>query len=557
MLIRLEIQHFVIVEHLELEFHKGFTALTGETGAGKSILVDALALALGARADPCVVACGQKRAEIAATFDVAPLPLVRKWLADNDFPVEEELLLRRVVEVSGRSRAYINGSAASVQQIKSVGEFLVDIHGQHAYQSLLRAEYQRDLLDAYGGLTNLARQVADAWQEWQYLATEFAAIQAGNEAKLKEKDMLTWQIHELEEANFSPEEWPDLEAEQRRLAHAEALTEHARRALAALCEEEGACEERLSGAAESLGEIAALDEEMTESLSMLRSAQAELAEVATALRRYADRLEIDPERLLEVEERQKLVLSLARKHHVEISGLPEALSALRRRHAELSAHTDLETFEVRVKEAFQRYHDQAARLSSERAKCAEGLSEAVSRQMQNLAMSQGCFVVCFRPLKNGTAHGYEQPEFCVAGLASDQNVPLSKVASGGELSRISLALQVVVTRGASVATLIFDEVDVGIGGGVAEVVGRLLAKAGEDRQVLCVTHLPQVAACAAEQWQVSKEKEKDRMVSRIDFLDDEGREREIARMLGGLEITETTLQHARELLASGAKNRLK
>ncbi|MDR2637630.1 MAG: DNA repair protein RecN [Zoogloeaceae bacterium] len=549
MLTHLAIRDFVIVDRLELEFQAGFTALTGETGAGKSILVDALALALGERADPGVVRGGKERAEIAATFDLASLPEAKAWLAGQDFPADDELLLRRVVEAGGRSRAYINGSAASVQQLKAIGELLVDIHGQHAHQSLLRAEAQRELFDMHGGLSGLAAEVAASWKEWRRLADLLAAAEAGGEAGERERDMLAWQIRELEETALQPSEWAELEAEQRRLAHAASLIEGAQYALAALSDGEGACESLLSAVADRLAGMAALDHELEEGAQIVQSAQAEISEVVTLLRRYADRVELDPARLAAVETRQETLLALARKHRVEVEALPGVLAALQARHAELAASTDLAALAEKVTEARAAYRSLAARLSAGRGKTAAALEKDVSAEMQRLALTSGRFVVALPPREGGSANGDEQVEFRVAGLAADEARPLAKVASGGELSRISLALQVVASQNARVPTLVFDEVDVGIGGGVAEIVGRLLNQLGKERQVLCVTHLPQVAARADHHWQVSKSAAEGRISSHIAPLAPEERIHEIARMLGGVEITATTRQHARELLA--------
>ena len=556
MLLSLSIRDFVIVDRLDLEFDAGFGTLTGETGAGKSILIDALALALGERADPGVVRSGKEKAEVSATFELSHLPVAAAWLAAQDISIEDEaapeLILRRVVEAGGRSRAYINGSAATVQQLREVGEFLVDIHGQHAHQSLLRADAQRELLDTHGNLTDLAKEVAAAWKTWRDLAKTLAAAEAGSAASLQERDMLAWQLKELEDLNFQPAEWPELEAEQRRLAHAASLIEGAQFALAALSDGEGACESLLNRISVRLSDMAEVDAELAEASAVLQSAQAEISEVVSLLRRYADRVELDPERLREIETRQEAVLALARKHRVHPDTLPDALpdllARLRQRHAELEAVADVEALGAKAKAAQQAYAALARKLSAGREKTAATLGAAVSQQMQQLALTSGRFEVALTPLPEGSANGNEQVEFRIAGLAANEARALAKVASGGELSRISLALQVVASQNARVPTLIFDEVDVGIGGGVAEIVGRLLHQLGETRQVLCGTHLPQVAARADWHWQVSKSAQNNVISSHIAALDDAGRVEEVARMLGGVEITPTTRQHARELL---------
>ena len=550
MLVHLAIRDFVIVDRLELEFSRGFGALTGETGAGKSILIDALALTLGERADPGVVRAGREKAEVSAAFDVAGLPDVRAWLSAQDLEAGDELILRRVVDGGGRSRAYINGSPGTVQQLREVGEFLVDIHGQHAHQSLLRPEAQRALLDAHGGLQASARAVAGAWREWRQLQERLEVARAGSEASRREREMLQWQIQELEALDFSAREWGELEAEQRLLAHAASLIEGAQYALAALSEGEGACESRVAGVVDRLQEMAGVDPALEATAALLQSVQAELGEAVSALRRYSDRVDLDPARLTQVEERMNAVLALARKHRVAPEALPDLLVEWRERLGRLEEAADVEALAARTEAARENYLGLARILSEGRRQVAASLGRAVSEQMRDLALGSGRFEVGLLPIVGGSAQGLEQVEFRVGGLASSEARPLAKVVSGGELSRISLALQVVTSRNASVPTLIFDEVDVGIGGGVAEIVGRLLHQLGRERQVLCVTHLPQVAARADWHWQVSKAGQAGQVTSRIEVLDAEGRVEEVARMLGGVEITETTRHHARELLGA-------
>ncbi len=548
MLLHLTVRDFVIVDRLELEFSRGFGALTGETGAGKSILIDALALTLGERADAGVVRSGCDKAEVTAVFDVQSLHEVRDWLSAQDMSQDDDLMLRRVVDAGGRSRAYINGSACTVQQLREVGEFLVDIHGQHAHQSLLRSDAQRQLLDAHAGLVPLAREVAGAWKTWRQLDSALSAAREGSEAGQRERDMLSWQVQELSQLEFSANEWSELETEQRRLAHAASLLEGAQYGLAALTEGEGACETVLGSVGERLVDMAEVDPELAEASALLQSAQAEISEVVSLLRRYGDRMELDPGRLAEVEQRMGAVLTLARKHRVEPVELPELLDQWKQRLESLEEAADVEALALKVEESWQHYVSLATQLSAGRKQVAEALGRDVSAQMSALALGSGRFEVALLPIDGGGAAGMEQVEFRVGGLAASDARPLAKVASGGELSRISLALQVVTSRNASVPTLIFDEVDVGIGGGVAEIVGRLLHQLGQERQVLCVTHLPQVAARADWQWQVSKDGASGAVISRIAELDGEGRVEEIARMLGGVDITDTTRSHARELL---------
>jgi len=548
MLQHLTIRDFVIVDRLELSFLAGFGALTGETGAGKSILIDALALALGERADAGVVRSGCEKAEVAATFDIAAQPQVRDWLLANDLEGDDELLLRRVVDAGGRSRAYINGSPATVQQLREVGEWLVDIHGQHAHQSLLRAEAQRTLLDTHAGLTGVAREVAAAWKIWRDAEQMLRTASEGVDALQREREQLQWQIGELDSLAFGDDEWATLDVEHRRLGHAASLIKGAQYALAVLSDDDAACERQIDGVATRLGNLAEYDPALAEVAALIGSVQAELSDAVSTLRRYADRADLDPARLTQVERRMDAVMSHSRKYRVQPAELPGLLAGWRQRLAELDEAADLAALETKVATACQDYLAQAGKLSAGRKKAATEMGLAVSEIMRQLALSSGRFEVALVPVADGAVYGLEQVEFRIGGLAGNEAKPLAKVASGGELSRISLAIQVLTSRSASVPTLIFDEVDVGIGGGVAEIVGRLLRELGSERQVLCVTHLPQVAAQANWQWQVSKATRDGVTLSAIQPLDDSGRVQEIARMLGGVEISVITIQHARELL---------
>jgi len=548
MLRHLTIRDFVIVDRLELEFSTGFGTLTGETGAGKSILIDALTLALGERADAGVIRSGCDKAEVAATFDISALPEVRAWLLANDFDADSELLLRRVVDAGGRSRAYINGSSATAQQLREVGEWLVDIHGQHAHQSLLRSDAQRALLDAHAGLGGLVREVGSAFRVWREAGQALTAASEGAEALAREREQLEWQVRELAALSFGEDEWAGLDVEHRRLAHAASLIDGAQFALGVLAEDEGACERQIDSVATRLTSLAEYDPALEEVAALVQSVQAELSEAVSTLRRYADRADLDPARLAEVERRMDAVMANARKYRVQPPELPALLAGWQRRLGELEVAADLAALQARAAAAQKEYLTLAGQLSSGRQKAATEMGQAVSEVMRQLALSSGRFEVALLPIENGQAYGLEQVEFRVGGLAGNEAKPLAKVASGGELSRISLAIQVLTSRSASVPTLIFDEVDVGIGGGVAEIVGRLLHELGGERQVLCVTHLPQVAAQANWQWQVSKATRDGVTLSAIAPLDEGGRVQEIARMLGGVEITEITRQHARELL---------
>ena len=548
MLQHLTIRDFVIVDRLELSFLAGFGALTGETGAGKSILIDALALALGERADAGVVRSGCDKAEVAATFDIVALPQVSDWLRTNDLDGDDELLLRRVVDAGGRSRAYINGSPATVQQLREVSEWLVDIHGQHAHQSLLRAEAQRALLDSHAGLSVQAREVAAHWKIWRDAEQMLRTASESADSLQREREQLQWQIGELDALAFGDDEWATLDVEHRRLGHAASLIEGAQYALAVLSDDDAACERQIDGVATRLGNLAEYDPALAEVAALIGSVQAELSDAVSTLRRYADRADLDPTRLAQVERRMDAVMSHSRKYRVQPAELPGLLAGWRQRLAELDESADLAALETKVAAARKDYLAHAEKLSTGRKKAATEMGKAVSEIMRQLALSSGRFEVALMPVADGAVYGLEQIEFRIGGLAGNEAKPMAKVASGGELSRISLAIQVLTSRSASVPTLIFDEVDVGIGGGVAEIVGRLLRELGSERQVLCVTHLPQVAAQANWQWQVSKATRDGVTLSAIQPLDDKGRIQEVARMLGGVEISEITLQHARELL---------
>jgi len=551
MLLRLIIRDFVIVDRLELDFAAGFGALTGETGAGKSILVDALSLALGERADASVVRVGSEKAEISAEFDVAPGSALAVWLAANDFDTDV-CILRRVVDAGGRSRAWLNGTAATLGQLREVADMLADIHGQHAHHSLLRADAQRALLDAHAGVTQLAREVAGLFAAWKKAREARRLAEQDVEAALREKDLLDWQVKELAALAFDAKEWQETEAEQRRLAHAASLLEASAAALDALDEGDAAALSVLRHASGRLSELTAVDADLNDVAQLFESALIQLEESALALRRYRDRLDLDPARLSELDARIDAVTQMARKHRVAPEELPDILARFETRLAELTLAADPSALAARERQTATAYRQAAERLSAARQLAAQALGAAVTAAMQELAMAGGRFEVALTPLEEGAAHGLEAVEFLVTANAGQPPRPLAKVASGGELSRIGLALQVIASQSHAAGTLIFDEVDVGIGGRVAEIVGQMLKQLGADRQVLCVTHLPQVAARADWQWSISKETRTDLLgettVSRVLPLNAAGRVEEIARMLGGVKITDTTREHAREML---------
>ena len=547
----LSIRDFVIVDSLELDFSAGFTALTGETGAGKSILIDALSLALGERGDAGMVRTGCERAEISAGFDTAGMQHLRGWLREQELEGDEGMCqFRRILDSSGRSRGFINGRSATLQQMREAGEFLLDIHGQHAHQSLLRPDAQRDLLDGYAGLGRDAEALALLFREWQTLHRRRAQLEQNAEAVAAERELLLFQRRELETLNFSGQEWAELQADHARLSHAASLLETAQLGVEILSEADTACLAQLNMLVARVRAGMEYDAALQDTLTMLESAQNELQEAVYALRHYQQKLDADPDRLREQEQRMAAVVDAARKYRVAPEQLPEALQRIAAHLSELGGDADLVVLAQQEAAAREKYLAAAKKLGAARKKTAEKLSREITGAMQTLAMQGGSFAVALTPLAEGNLHGLEAVEFQVATNPDAPLRGLAKVASGGELSRISLAIQVAASQVAAVPTLIFDEVDSGIGGRVAEIVGQLLKRLGQRHQVMCVTHLPQVAARADAQWQVSKSARNGTTLSTIRVLEQTERIEEIARMLGGVKITETTRKHAAEMLGT-------
>ncbi len=545
MLRSLHVRDFVIVDHADIELQSGFTVFSGETGAGKSILVDALALTLGGRGDATVVRDGAERADLTAEFHVTPA--LASWLDEQALPTDA-LLLRRVIDQRGRSRAFINGVPATLTQLRELGEQLVDIHGQHAHQSLLRTDAQRDLLDTHGKHMELRRTLAEAWRVWRSRKQALDHAESQAEEIALERDRLQWQHDEIERLHLGPDEWQQLQAEHDRLGHAQALIEGVAGTLAQLDDDDDNAHHRLVAAAQTLRQLSRHDDSLASPLEAIESARIALDEATSDLRSYLARLEPDPNRLETLDARLKAIFDVARKYRLEPDELPARQESLRSELHRLAASEDIDTLRRELTEAEAAWQTTANALRTARAKAATDLGKAVTAAMQTLAMTGGRFDVALHEAEPGP-HGDQIVEFRVAGHTGAAPRPLAKVASGGELSRISLALSVIASQAARVPTLIFDEVDTGVSGAVAEVVGRLLRELGARHQVLCVTHLPQVAACGTQHFQVSKAQGKKRTVSRIEALDEEGRVAELARLLGGIEITETTRQHAREMLA--------
>ncbi|MET3214787.1 DNA repair protein RecN [Burkholderia cenocepacia] len=549
MLRHLSIRDFVIVAALDLEFDSGFSVFSGETGAGKSILIDALALALGERADASVVRTGCSRADITAEF--TPHDRVARWLDEHAFDAEDTVMLRRVIDANGRSRAFINGTSATLAQLRELGEMLVDIHGQHAHQLLMRPDAQRELFDTHAGLVADAANVARAWRVWRDATQAIDAAKAHERELQLEREKLAWQLAELDKLAPQAGEWDEVSNEHKRLSHSANLIEGVRGALNALSESDDAMLAQLGAIVSKLRGLADYDTALGDALASLEPAEIQLQEAVYSLSHYAQRVDLDPERLAQVEMRLDALHSTARKFRLPPDTLHEEHAARRAQLAALDAAADLGALEAAQAKAREAYLADAKRLSKARAQAAKALGTAVTAGMQELSMAGGSFEVALVPLADGGPHGLEQVEFRVAGHPGVPLRPLAKVASGGELARISLALAVIASAASPTPTLIFDEVDTGIGGGVAEVVGRLLHQLGRDRQVLCVTHLPQVAARGDHHFQVAKgADERGGTVSSVVPLDKASRVEEVARMLGGLEITATTRKHAKEMLAA-------
>jgi len=551
MLTHILIQDVAIVSRLELDCAAGLSALTGETGAGKSILIDALGIALGDKADAAVIRAGRERAEVVASFDLAQCPTARAWLAEQALDDDGDCIVRRLIAREGRSRAFINGRAASTTQLRELGDRLVDIHGQHAHQSLLRANDQRTLLDAYGGHPDLAAAVAAAFRDYRTLDRRLTELEGAAAERAERLDLLRFQVDELDALGLKAEELVSLDQEQRRLSHLGRLQEVGAAVLQGLAESEPAIEDQLRSAAADLSELETIDPALAEARELLEGAAIHAHEAAVSLRHYLDGLDLDPATLAAVEARLAQIHEFARKYRVFAPQLPDLLDTRRAELATLQqADQTLDTLRGERDAAWTAFGAQAARLSQARTDASARLGDTVTQAMQQLGMTGGRFAVALEPLpaESAGAGGMERIAFLVSANPGQPMQPLARVASGGELSRISLAIQVATAECGSVPTLVFDEVDVGIGGGVAEIVGRLLRRLGAARQVLCVTHLPQVAAQAHHQLRVSKETVDGQTHTHIEPLDPAARVEEIARMLGGTEITRRTRDHAREML---------
>jgi len=559
MLASIALRQFIIVDQLDIDLRSGFTVLTGETGAGKSLLVDALDLLLGGRAEAHVVREGAARAELSATFTLQNCPQACAWLeqagletAPDQGSDGPELMLRRVIDASGKSRAWINGQPATLGQLKDIGEQLVDIHGQHAHQALLRPHAQRDMLDAQAGLAHAVRSLGDIWRRRIRVTEAITESQAQAERLSAEKEQLSWIVDEIDSLRLSEGEWQTLSDEQRRLTHAADLIQTAEAALANIEDDEQSLHGQLARWSQRLSSLTAKDPSISDAAQAVESALIQMQESADALRRYLERIDLDPQRLHEVESRVEAIFLVARKLKKRPEELPAFLADTRLKlHAARQAGDVSEL--LREEKQLAADYDAAAReISGERRKVCEALTQSVNSWLRELGMGAMQFEAVCEPRTEAAAFGHEDVLFRLRNHPSAAAYPIHKVASGGELARISLAIAAAASSGSQVPTLIFDEVDSGIGGNVAHTVGRMLRDLGRNHQVLCVTHLPQVAARGHHHVRVEKMMhEGSAPISRLQDLDAEQRVDEIARMLGDSGAEKTSRDHARSLLSLG------
>ena len=554
MLTHLQIRDFAIVETLELEFFSGMSAITGETGAGKSIMVDALGLLLGDRADSDVVRHGAERAEIAASFDLSSLPQAQAWLSEHDLTPAAggECHLRRLINHNGRSRAYINGVSQPLQMLKALGELLVDIHSQHEHQSLLKRDLQRELLDDYADHKQNLTKLERCFRYWQQLQQQLRALEKADRERDARLDLLKFQTEELNTVALTDGEFTNLESEYKRLTNAGQILTAGQNALDQLFDNEELSAHGLIGKVlAELKDLSAVDKTLNSTTELLNNALIQIDEARAELNHYLQNVELDPERLNWVEQRLDAILKLARKHRLQPDQLLD-------KHTELETELDSllsteqrrDTLQQDIEKALNDYQKLAIKVGKQRRKAATKLAKQISAAMQQLGMLGGRFQVDFTTYNKPAIYGLEGVEFTVSANPGQPLKPLTRVASGGELSRISLAIQVIAANSAHIPTLIFDEVDSGVGGAVAEVVGQQLRRLGDSRQVLCVTHLAQVAVQAHQQYRVSKDTQAKQTQTAISALDNSQRIEEIARMLGGVKLTKRTLAHAREMINS-------
>ncbi|OIN07608.1 DNA repair protein RecN [Oceanisphaera psychrotolerans] len=552
MLLQLTISNFAIVSFLELDLRPGMTSITGETGAGKSIAIDALALALGERADADSVRPGADKADISARFRIEKLPRVKAWLSEQELDEQDECILRRTLSREGRSRGYINGTPVPLSQLKALGALLINIHGQHAHQELQKSDYQRGLLDAYAGHHQLMQQVSTHYQQWRQLSNERKQLQGEQAQWQAQRQLLEYQVAELDELALAGDEFPILEAEHKRLANGAELLNDCQLALNVLADgEETNALQLLRQGLKVLIDLAQMDNRLSPVQEMIESSLIQLEEGHGELSRYLDRLELDPERLHEVESRLGTVMELARKHHVQPAALHDFHQEITTQLAEMD-HNDSRLLELdkEVEQAKEQFLQAAERLSQSRQRYAQSLNQQITQSLHQLSMEHGRFEITVTADNDGgySPLGIDRVEFLVSTNPGQPMSPLARVASGGELSRISLAIQVITAQKVETPTLIFDEVDVGVSGPTAAVVGKLLRQLGDSTQVLVITHLPQVAGNGHQHYFVSKDSADNDTQTRMQELDEHSRLQELARLLGGNKITANTLANARELL---------
>ncbi|MGH8541121.1 MAG: DNA repair protein RecN [Stenotrophobium sp.] len=559
MLKHLNIRNLAIIDELELDFGAGFTTLTGETGAGKSILIDAIGLVIGTRADTALVRAGQEKAEISAEFTLAGSAPAKNWLAEQELIDADDknlCVIRRVVFSEGRTRAFVNGTAVNAGQLRELGETLIEIFGQSESQTLLRADVQRRLLDESGGYATALAAVAETASEYAGIERSIERIRGAGQRDPAQLDYLRFQIQELDALNLQEGELETLEADHRRLANAGRLMQEGGQALDLLYGGEASLYDQLSKVSALLGGLASLHEDFNAALTLSDSAQAQVHESADALRRLLDRLDMDPDHLAQLERRLAAVHDLARKHRIKPAELGERLAALKTELGEMEhASGHLDELEKKRVAALGNYRAAAQKLSAERVKAAKKFSAEVTAIVRQLGMASAQFIAAVEHVttEKPRAHGDDDIRFDFSANPGQPPRALAKVASGGELSRVSLAIQVTGSQDGGAATMIFDEVDAGIGGGTAEIVGQKLRGLGAHRQVLCVTHLAQVAAQSANQFGIAKEVKAGQTYTRVRALADKDRITELARMQGGIEITDAALTHAREMLKRAAK----
>ncbi len=559
MLMNLQVRDFAIIDRIDIEFDAGMTVLTGETGAGKSILVDALGLVLGERGSAQLVREGAKRAEFAAEFDVSGLPAVIAWLEEQALELDGECLLRRVINADGRSRAFVNGNAVPLSQLKALGELLLDIHGQHFHQSLARNDVQRDLLDHCGGLLDDRAAVATHYIEWKTLAERLEQLLGAEAERASRLDLLTFQLQELDSLAIEAGEFATLQGERQKLQNSGRLAAGVGAAINSIIDnDEGNANGLLAEAQRAIEHLAAVDPALEQVLELLNGASIQIGEAADALRRYGASIDMDPARRDEVEDRLDAIKAISRKHRADPDELPAVAATLRSEHDELShAEERGRELETQAQAAKAEYLALARKLSQARRAAAAEFSSAVTEAMHTLGMPGGMFGIELSPINEESARpwGLERIEFRISANPGQSPQSLARIASGGELSRMSLAIQVIASDGSAIPTMVFDEVDSGVGGGVAEMVGRRLQELGSNRQVLCVTHLPQVASLADRHFRISKVTDGKSTRTQVHALQQDERVEELARMLGGVEITTKTLEHAAEMLAGGSRKR--